>query len=267
MSIIELMDKSPLWGMFLLSAAMILVSNESGFSVGKRQRRKDVSGDKIQTGPVVAASLGLLAFILAFSFGSVTSRYDDRKQLLLKEANAIGTAFLRADLLTEPDRSEMRRVLFDYVTLRVDLSRRDSLEEIQLGIEKSEEMQRTLWSRAAAIARMQQTPISALVLQSLNEVIDLHGERLIVVLHHRMPHFFWYALYGLTVLTMIVSGYDAGLKGGRRSITTLVAPTLAFSTILLLIIALDRPLHGLSTVNQAAMINLQQDMYHSMQNP
>ena len=84
MSITELMEMSPLWGIFLILAVMILISNEVGFRVGKRQRRKDVSGDKIQTGPIVAASMGLLAFILAFSFGSVTSRYDDRKQLVLK---------------------------------------------------------------------------------------------------------------------------------------------------------------------------------------
>ena len=71
-------------------------------------------GEKIQTGPVVAASLGLLAFMLAFTFGAVTKRYDDRKQLVLDEANAIGTACLRADLLPEPDRDSVRRLLYDY---------------------------------------------------------------------------------------------------------------------------------------------------------
>ena len=145
-------------------------------------------------------------------------------------------------MLREPDRSEVRRVLYDYVILRVDIPRRNSLEQILLGIEESEEMQRTLWTRIAAIARAQQTPISALVVQPLNEMIDLHEERAIVALHYRMPHFFWYSFYGLAVLAMIVAGYDAGLKGGRRSITTLMAPTLAFSTIPLLVIALDRPL-------------------------
>ena len=69
-------------------------------------------------GAVVGATLGLLAFLLAFTFGMAASRYDTRKQLVLQEANAIGTTYLRAEFLQEPQRSDIRNVLREYAALR-----------------------------------------------------------------------------------------------------------------------------------------------------
>ena len=75
---------------------------------------------------------------------------------------------------------------------------------------------------------------------------------------------FWIALYGLTVLAMIIGGYDAGLAGGRRSATTLLSVSLAFSMVLILVVSLDRPQIELAKVNQAALLDLQRTMQRSM---
>lgn len=194
----------------------------------------------------------------------MTSRYDERKQLVLSEANVIGTVYLRVDLLPQADRTEIQSILYDYVTLRIDGLKRGKLQQIQQGIDRSKELQVELWSRAVAIAVQNPTPVSALFLQSVNELIDLHQRRVTVGLHDRMPTIFWGALYSLTVLAMLVGGYDAGLIGRRRSITTLIAVALAFSVVLLLIVALDRPLHQFSIVSQAALLDLQQDIQRSL---
>jgi len=270
MIIREFMDGVPFWGVFVASVVIILLSVEIGFRLGRWQHGRLPAGEKIQTGPVVAASLGLLAFILAFTFGAVTKRFDERKQLVLDEANAIGTAYLRADLLPETDRDSIRRVLYDYVTLRLDavqLSNTNKLDDQQLEqmIARSEELQMQLWSTAVAIADQQPTPISALFVQSLNELIDLHQMRITLAFEHRMPTIFWIALFGLAILAMLVGGYDSGLAGGRRSATTIMSLALAFSLVMLLVIALDRPQQRLSTVNQAALMDVQRGIQRSLE--
>jgi hypothetical protein len=263
MSAIEIIDKLPLWGVFLISIAIILLSLEFGFQIGRRERGRSSDSGKIQTGPVVAASLGLLAFILAFTFGAVTSRFDERKQLVLDEANAIGTTYLRADVLPANDRAMVQQLLLDYVTLRIDVAQAVQIERLGELQGKSEEIQRELWSRAVDITEQQPTPSTGLFMQSVNDVIDLHQMRLTVLQYHRMPVIFWVALYGLTVVAMVVGGYDSGLTGGRRSVTTVMSLALAFSVVLILVVALDRPGQQLSKVTQAALVDVQKQMRRS----
>lgn len=269
MIIRQFMDGVPLWGIFLASVLIIVLPVEIGFRLGRWQHARLTGGEKIQTGPVVAASLGLLAFMLAFTFGAVTKRFDDRKQLVLDEANAIGTAYLRADLLPEPDRDSVRRLLYDYVSLRLEAVQRDregKLDDqlLETMITRSAKQQNELWSIAVSIADQYPTPISALFLQSLNELIDLHQKRITVALQHRMPGIFWIALCGLTILAMIIGGYDAGLSSGCRSVITVMSMALAFSLVMLLIVALDRPQQRLSEVNQAALVDVQRAIERSL---
>ncbi len=259
-------DELPIWVDFLISAVIIIISLEVGFNLGKWARVRRVKDKKshIHIGPLVAATLGLLAFLLAFTFSAVSSHYDVRKQLVLDEANAIGTAYLRTELLPEAERIEAQRLLHDYVTLRIETMQDGTVEQIMQGIDKSRAMQDELWSRAVAIADQNPNPITALYLQSLNLLIDLHQERVTVNIHHRMPAIFWMALYGLVIVAMVVGGYDAGLSGGRRSTTSILAVVVAFSVMLILLVALDRPRQRLSEVNQAALINTQQEIRRSL---
>jgi hypothetical protein len=267
MTPIEIFDNLPLWGVFLFSVTVILVAIEVGFRLGRRARERPSKPGKIQIGSVVTASLGLLGFILAFTYGSVISRYDVRKQLVLDEANAVGTTYLRADVLTDVDRAAVYRILDDYVTLRIEVVQGDNVDQTEDFLKKSEELLDGLWFVAVTIAEQHPTPISALFMQSVNQVVDLHQARVTVGNDHRMPAVFWFALYGLTVIAMVVGGYDSGLNGGRRSFTALISLTLAFSVVLALVVALDRPVGQISGVSQAAMVDIQQKIRRSMQSP
>jgi hypothetical protein len=264
MNVTALLDGFSLWSIFLFLVVSIILSIEFGFYLGKRQRKRAPDGAKIETGAVVAASLGLLAFMLAFTFGAVTSNYSERRQLLLDEVNALGTLFLRADLLPESERDRVRGILSHYVTLRIDAlegeensQSADFAQSIETAIQRSEEIQAELWSIAVAAAVQNPTPLNALFVQALNDVIDLHGKRVAVGIFHRMPAIFWVILFVLMLLAMMVSGYNSGVSGGRRSLTATLGLTLAFSIVLILIITLERP--GQMIVSQDILIKLQHD--------
>ena len=265
MNIIELLDKLPYWGVFVFTLVVALLSIEAGFYLGKRRLEQSTREQKIRTGPIVTASLSLLAFMIAIVYSAADSRFNELKHVVLDEANAIGTAFLRADLLPKADRSEVRQLLQDYVNLRVEAMQNGEEERIEQVINRSEEMQKDLWSRAVAIADQQPTPISALFLQSLNELIDVHEKRITVGIHHRLPAGIWAMLYGLAILALTMGGYDSGLSGGRRVIGITLLAAVAFSVVLTFVIALDRSQHRLSTSVDAAMVDVQMDIRRSMQ--
>ena len=119
----QMFEGLPLWIILVGTVAIVLLSIKAGIYIARFRRRRSGDEEEASLGTVIGATLGLLAFILAFTFGLTTSRFDSRKQLLLEEVNAIETTFLRAGLIPEPHRSEVRRLLRKYVDIRVDLAR------------------------------------------------------------------------------------------------------------------------------------------------
>jgi hypothetical protein len=256
----ELLDFIPLWAVFIGSVLLILASMEIGQFLGGLERKRQKGGQKAHTGAIVAASLGLLAFMLTFTFSSVTQRYDTKKALVLEESNAIGTAFLRGDLLAEPYRSGVQSLLLEYVDSRIHAV---EAHDIVTGLAEAEALQQALWTQAISLTNHYPTPVSTLFVTALNEVLDLHATRVTVGLNQRMPAIFWYALSGLTILSMMMTGYDAALEKSTRSRANVVL-ALAFSVVLLLIVALDRPTARISNVSQQALIDLQQNMHATL---
>src|SRR5262245_32083874 len=105
------LDAIPLWGIFVLTGVLILVSVEAGFLLGSRRHRKVAEEQAGAVGVMVGSTLGLLAFILAFTFNFAAGRVDYRRVAMIEQANAIGTTWLRAGIMPEPHRSEIRRLL------------------------------------------------------------------------------------------------------------------------------------------------------------
>ena len=207
-------------------------------------------------GAMVGATLGLLAFMLAFTFGSAAERYDSRRQLLLDEANAIGTTYLRAGMLPER-REEVRKLLRDYVDTRLQAVESKRIAE---GIRRSEQLQEQLWAQAVTLGERHPTSIVVgLFVQSLNEVIDVHAKRVTVGVRNRIPGAIWLALLAVAVLALAAMGYHAGLAGPNRSLAQ-VAVALTFSVVIALIGDLDRPQEGTLTVSQQALVDLRQSM-------
>jgi hypothetical protein len=254
----EPLDWLPLWGLFATSVVLILLAVEAGFRLGSWRQRRPEHERETPVGAMVGAILGLLAFLLAFTFGMAASRFETRRELVLDEANAIGTTYLRAALLPEPHSTEVRALLREYVDLR--------LAAVQPGmtvpaLERSEEVQGRLWAQAVVAGGKHPTPITGLFIQSLNEVIDLHAKRVTMGIRNRIPVTIWGSLYFIAILAMTGVGYHAGLTSTSRPLASL-ALAVTFSGVLWLIADLDRPQDGLLKVSQQAMIDLRKSLTH-----
>jgi hypothetical protein len=121
MSMSELLDALPLWGLFGTTVVIVLLSIEGGYWLGKFSRRRSEEEKEGPVGAIVAATLGLLAFILAFTFSLAASRFDARRQIVVEEANAIGTTYLRAGLLPNGRDVKIRKLLREYVEARLEV--------------------------------------------------------------------------------------------------------------------------------------------------
>src|SRR4249920_2251544 len=141
------LDVLPLWGLFLIIVMLVLAAIEGGYRLGTYRHRQPGREKEAPVGAMVGAMLGLLAFMLAFTFGMAASRFDTRKQLVLDEANAIGTTYLRTAMLPER-RDEIRVLLRSYVDTRLEAVRSDRVSDEIL---KSEEIQGRLWSAATSV--------------------------------------------------------------------------------------------------------------------
>jgi hypothetical protein len=251
-AMITLMDAIPLWALSLLTILLTLSCFEIGYRLGRRHRREGEGA----LGTLVGAGMGLLAFFLAFTFGLAASRFDNRRQLVLDEANAIGTAYLRAQLVPEPHAAEIQRLLRDYTDARLEAVQPGKLEA---AIARSEELHRRVWAEATALGQSDPHSIVAgLLIESLNEVIDLHEMRVMAALRSRIPGRIWDTLYVLTVLAMLAMGYHAG-ESGKRS-PAVVPLALAFSAVILVVADLDRPQEGSLRVSQQALIDTRESM-------
>jgi hypothetical protein len=249
-------DALPLWALFISILLVVLLSVEFGYRLGKYRRSRREEEKEAPLGTMVGAMLGLLAFILAFTFGLAAARFDTRRQVLLDEANAIGTTYLRAGMLPERG-DEIRRLLRDYVSTRLQAVQRGKLGE---GILRSENIQQQVWTEAEAVA--QKNPNSIVVglfVQSLNETIDLHAKRVQAGLRSRIPGAIWLGLFAVAALSLATMGYHAGLSGTRRSLA-IVAVAVTFSVVIELIADLDRPQEGVLRISQQALLDVQRSM-------
>ena len=248
------LDFIPVWVLFLATLVVVLVSVEIGHRLGSYRRVKPDHEEEGPVGAMVAAMLGLLAFLLAFTFSLAASRFDTRKDLVLEEANAIGTTYLRAAML--PDRrNEIRSLLRQYVEARADL-RSANVDEVR---RRSEALQNQIWDQATGVAERNPNPIVALFVASLNDTIDVHGKRVHAITQNRIPAAIWGSLYLVAALALTSMGYHAGVVGKHRPLAVF-AVAVSFSAVLWLIADLDRPGEGLLRVSQQAMVDLRASM-------
>jgi len=253
----EWISKLPLWSVFVLTLAICIGAVEAGAALARiTLRQKKETEPEAPLGSLVGAVLGLLAFILAFTFGITASRFDARKQLVLEEANAIGTTYRRAGLLPQTQGLEVRRLLREYADIRLNAAAGD----VQEALNKSEDIHDRLWSQAKALVQTDMdSELRSLFVASLNELIDLHQSRKTVALQHRIPGTVWLSVYLLSVLAMLAVGYQVGMSGTRRLRGTPVLAA-AFSLVILMIADIDRPREGLMRVSQQPLADVQQTM-------
>lgn len=247
-------DSIPIIGIFAAFAIIALAVSEVGYRIGAWWQERTPDEKEGPTAMIVGSLLALMAFLLAISMGMATDRFDTRRALVLKEANAVGTAYLRAGYLTEPASGETQALLRDYVPLRIAT---DDLAEIQRRAARSTEIQAKLWSIAKELARATpESVVLGLYIDSLNELIDLHEERVISSMYARVPETLLILLLFGSILTLAMVGYNAGLSL-RRSPLTAVVLIVVLGSVITLVFDLDRPRGGFLKVSQQPFIDLQ----------
>jgi len=244
-------DVLPLWALFLVSIAVVLLSIEFGWRLGNYRRQPAEEEKKVPISAAVGATLGLLAFLLAFTFSMAGTRFDNRKEIVLQEANAIGTTYLRADFLEQQPRDEAHNLLRAYTALR---SGGASAIISQQGMAKAAALQDQLWAIADEAKVQSDSIATGLFIQSLNEMFDLDAVR-VTALRNRIPDAIWLMLCVVTILSMAAMGYEFGQASTRNwAITVLLA--IVFTTVILLIADLDRPQAGLLQVSQQPLLDV-----------
>jgi hypothetical protein len=208
-------------------------------------------------GALNGATLALLGFLLAFVTGSAVTSLQARRQAVVAEANAIGTAYLRAGYLPAPAGAESRRLLAEYVDTRLE-----GLDPSKLGaaIARSEALHSQLWTRAETLARDAPTPTTALYVAALNDVIDRHTERLNAALVARLSPTVVLGLYLMALLALGLVGLHAAAVG-RRSPLAVLALALTLGVVFLLIADLRRGQEGFIRVSQQALLDLQRQLH------
>jgi len=247
--------------LILIFAVTILVFScalAAGYHLGRKASKLDGSDSQIHT--LQGAALGLLGLLLAFTFAMSADRFSTRRQLVVDESNAIGTAFLRTKLLPEPFQTQLGALLRGYVNNRLEFyeASNDPLK-LQQAAEKSTQIQDQLWQQTMLINTADPHSIpSGLFTQSLNEVIDLNASRM-AALKNRIPDVILILLFMAAIVTLGLMGYGTGLDQHRNFIPPLMMLILIAFT-LLVIIDLDSPRTGLIRISQDSMFLLQQSL-------
>lgn len=239
----------PIWVGFIATLLIALISVEGGYQWARRKHRSEVEKEA-PIGAMVGAMLGLLAFLLAFTFGMASDRYHDRQIALLDEANAVRATYWQAGMISEPHRSEVRRILRNYTEERLQWT---GIEKVKANF-SANQLLNQLWAEAVVIGAQHPGEVDVF-LSSVSEVIRLNETRVMVRERSQIPRPFWAALYIILILSLTVMGYHSGVSGTNRTPVT-IAVAVAFAVVIMLIADLDRPGEGFVNVNQQVMIDL-----------
>jgi hypothetical protein len=232
----------------------LLVAVETGYRLARRR----VSGGREapgagQVGAIQGATLGLLGLLLGFSFAGAAGRFIDRQDLITQEANAIGTAYLRADVLPDPYATQVRQVLAEYVAHRIEASKTLAAglgEDIPAQVAA---FHARLW-QAARDGVLARPEMAKVVLDPVNEVIDLHSTRVAAGRKH-LPPIVLGLLVACSLLSMGVIGFGCGLSGGRWPVLN-GALAILIAAALWTTIDLDHPRAGLIRLSDAPLQEL-----------
>ena len=247
------MSSLALSGVFIATVAVALLAFEAGLRLGRWRRRQPDPEPQQPILTLVASILSLCAFILGFTFGLASSHSDARSQSIFDEAVAISTAYRRAELLPDPERSNVRSLLRDYVDLRLKAGRssvdnRDASEQLR-------QLQTEIWTESVTASRHAAERSALPLIQSVTDVIDVHAARVLAGIRSRIPFTVWAVMYSIMAIAVSAAGYQAGLAGGRRSLAP-VFYALVFGAVIMMIAAADVPGSEQIRASHQALIDL-----------
>ena len=255
--------RAPLWVIELIIFGGMLAAALIGRALRRRRDRALALGEKAgeaddgEPGTIVSSVVGLLALLLAFTLAMAIDRFDTRRGNVLAEANAIGTTYLRAQLLEEPHRSRLSRLLHDYTETRLELAAAPAGPERTRLLAASDRLIVALWSETvSAFPGMRPYPLSQSFLESMNGLIDMDSSRK-AGRQARIPSAVFLVLIFYQCVAAGVIGYSVVGRLGRRTAAILF---LLVGVLMALIIDIDRPTSGAITESQEPVRQLRDFM-------
>ncbi len=242
-------------GVLLLSMALAI---ELGHRLGLRSKGSANEATRDHISGIQSSILGILALLLGFTFSLSLQRFDSRSEAVVEEANAIGTAYLRVQLLPAAMRAEVRALLRDYLDLRVQASVLTAVDrtERQDLLAKAGHAQNALWGYAVQALEVDPNAYTpTLFAESVNQLIDNFGKRDAALSRH-VPEVVLLLLYGTFLMTGAIVGFGTGIAGHRPSMVSYVLVVLIV-VLVFIILDLDRPRRGLIEVSQKSLLDLQ----------
>ena len=244
-------------GIFILYPAIIVLiagAAEFGNWIGRRSRRAQPHTESGDIGTLTGAALGLLALLLAFSFSIAVSRYDARRNMVLEEANAIGSAGNFALMLPEALHTPILGQLRDYAAVRLDLGATSDPAKMEQDIARSLALQAQLWREAVAAGAAEPQSLNAYRFANvINEINNIHESRLTSLRAH-VPAAVTLMLLGVAMVAMGFTGYNSGVAGARRRLPDLIM-SVSVAVLIMLVLDLDEPRWGLIHVSVQPLLD------------
>lgn len=224
------------WVLFVFIVIVCIAVVSIGALTGYLRYISGIREPESSIGTAVGATFGLLAFMLGFTFSLTWARFANRNSLVIAQAKAIQTCYLRTSLITEKQRTEIRRLLREYTKALMEIIVPSGLAESLI---KIEQLHRLIWQQTASLAREDiDSELRSLFISSVNELISLASERKIIALVFRIPDPIWSALLFLAAMGMFAFGYETGMNGAKRIFQMPFLP-IAFGIVIVLIADLN----------------------------
>ena len=244
---------------FFIVIALMLAFAEIGFRLGLRLHASHDEARKGQIGGIQGAVLGLLGLLLGFTFAMAVQRYDTRRGLVLQEANAIGTTYLRASLLPDAHQAPVKDLLRNYLDLRLKYGPlAGDPAKLAEGMRLFRDNQTELWKHATEAAKEAPNDITATFIEALNQTIDTDAER-IAALRANIPSGVWLLLVMVAAFGCVTTSYGAGADGARSQLGSVFFPLL-ITVVIVLIFDISHSRGGLIQISQEPLIDLQQSI-------
>ena len=242
---------------FVFSFLALWLAGWIGWSLLRRKRALDEESRQ-DFGFILAGLLTLLALLIGFSFSMAVARYDLRKTYEEAEANAIGTEYVRVDLLPAVDAENAQALLRKYLEQRVLFYLAHTEKEFQQINARTAQLQNELWSAVRVPAAAQPTPVVALVVAGMNDVLNSQGYTQ-AAYWNRIPPAAWTVLLAMAVGCSLLIGY--GLKSAKAGSKLLPLLPLGASIAFMFIADLDAPRHGIMPVRPQNLISLAESLH------
>src|SRR5882724_2516944 len=246
------------WMVLAVLVVVLLALSEFGWRIGLAHSRAKPEKSK-DGGSVPAAVLTLLGLLLGFTFAMAINRHDARRELVVQEANSIGTTVRRARLLPEPEATSVSRLLREYIALRIEAHRATQFSQRFAALRKSgADLHDRLWNEAVAAAEKRPTPITASFIVSLNETIDFEATRIAAKRNH-VPGAVWLLLLCVASCGLWLTGWQAGMDRGHPFLARFLFPVL-ISVVIALITDIDTPRGGLIKLDDRPLLELKDSL-------